>query len=194
MTISDRLWAKMTARLALPDAARPHIECAIAQYQELDSVWKHSPSEVNKKLKRVSDAASKLADLLESLDEQEQIELTEAWPLEPSLLDVKLGRLDAAILRARTVSIACENVQASEFNRRERSVDLVERLDPILRQFLGYGVYQSRPVIAFLEVVFEAAKINVADRSIRARIKNFNDRGKKRNDNASRFATDSGRQ
>jgi hypothetical protein len=185
-------WKKITERLELPDAARGEIEREIIWYAEICSTWHRPPSQVSKNLKRVSDTASKLADLLDGLEEQERIELIEAWPHEPSLR-FDLGRIDAAALSARTVSIACEAVQISKLSQPTRVDGLIERLDSILHQFSDVGVSQAQAVMTFLVEVFKAAGIKLKERSIRLAVERFHARGKKRKKEFSKSATDSRR-
>lgn len=189
--LDDRQWRKITQRLQLPDEARASVEQEIVWYRQLDSTWRRAPSEVNKNLKRLSAAASKLAGLLEGLADQEKLELIEAWPPEPSLLNVGLGRIDAAIIRARAISIACENAQISKFSQTERVDLLIERTDAILLQFLGIGLSQGQDQMTFLVEIFKAAKIKLKERSIRLAVERFQANGKMRKENSSKSAADS---
>jgi hypothetical protein len=191
--LDERQWRRITQYIKLPDAARELVEREIIWYRELHSVWGRPPSQVSKNLKRVSDAASKLVDLLEGLEDQERIELIEAWPREPSLLRFGLNRIDAAALNARTVSIACEAVQLSKLSQPTRVDGLIERLDSILHQFSDVGVSQTQAVMTFLVEVFKAADIKLKERSIRFAVERFHTPGKKRKKDFSKSATDSRR-
>ena len=190
----DEQWKKITEHLKLPDAARGEIEREIIWYVEICSTWHRPPSEVGKRLDQVSAAASRLAALLERLEYQERLELAEVWPADPTRLS-SLGRVDQAILDAKSVSIICKTAreQISKLNQTTRVAGLIEWLDSILHQFSDVGVSQAQAVMTFLVEVFKAAGIKLKERSIRLAVERFHARGKKRKKEFSKSATDSRR-
>jgi hypothetical protein len=192
--VRDEQWKKITEHLKLPDAARGEIEREIIWYVEICSTWHRPPSEVGKRLDQVSAAASRLAALLERLEERERLELAEVWPADTTRLST-LGRVDQAILDAKSVSIICKTAreQISKLNQPTRVDELIERLDSILHQFSDVGVSQAQAVMTFLVEVFKAAGIKLKERSIRLAVERFHARGKKRKKEFSKSATDSRR-
>jgi hypothetical protein len=192
--LNDKQWKNITGRIKLPEAARGEIEREIIWYLEICSTWHRPPSEVGKRLDQVSAAASKLAGLLAGLEDQERLELAEVWPVDASRVSI-LSRVDQAILDAKSVSIVCKAAreQISKLNQATRVDGLIERLDRILLEHATLRVSQAQGTISFLIAVFDIAKIDLSESSIRSYVKRFRGNGISREKELSKSTSDSRR-
>jgi hypothetical protein len=176
--LNDKQWNKITGRIKLPEAARGEIEREIIWYLEICSTWHRPPGEVGKRLNQVSAAASKLAALLKGLETQERLELAEVWPVDVDRLS-NFSRVDQAILDAKAISTVCKAAreQISKLNQTTRVDGLIERLDRILLDRANLRVSQAQGTISFLIAVFDIAKIDLSESSIRSYVKRLRGNG-----------------
>jgi hypothetical protein len=171
--LDDKQWASITERLKLPDDARFNVAFAIHAYREQRLLWKRSPAQVAARLKRISDAAEKLAKLLDGLEEQERIELIEAMPTGQRY--VEGSRIEAAISEVRGIETMCAaaSKQVSKIGKIYLLDGLIASLDGILREFSDMEVSQEKPVLSFLTAVCGIADAKFGSGSVKEAIRRF---------------------
>lgn len=177
-TLSDKQWAEITARLRLPDPARARIEDEINRYREIRATWRRPPGEVKKRLARIVASATKLEKLLNNLDKQERIELSEVWSMDLSKIVLMGGGgayspLDSAIIDVRRISIACRAASdnVSRFSKAEQAISLVDWMDGILQEFADRRVSQEQAVLSFLNSVYKFANGRRAEGTVAEAVK-----------------------
>jgi hypothetical protein len=175
--LNDLQWAAITKRLKLPVGARVDIELAIDAYRGQRALWHRPPAAVGKRLKQASAAARKLANLLERLEEQDRIEIIEAWPIGGR--EVKVGRIPILVAEIKELSIVCADAskQVSNVSRIYLLDQLIANLDTILHAFTGQGVSRAKSVMSFLGTVCSIADEGLRLGAIEEAIKRLQIRG-----------------
>lgn len=172
--LTDHQWALVIKRLKLPTEARVDVEFAIHAYREQRALWRRTPAEVTKLLERTSAAASKLAKLLEQLEDQGRLEITEAWPISRRSADNKIETMVANI---KELSIACASAQASDMDRPFLLDQLIVNLDKVLHAFTGSGVSRGKPAMAFLSAACSITEEGLGTGAVEEAIKRLQGRG-----------------
>jgi hypothetical protein len=187
--LTDPQWDEITKRLSLPDAARAEIDAAIHMARSHLKTWKNPPSEVEKRLETVAHAASKLAKLLEGLDQQERFELIEGSS------GREFGRIGSWIPYIKGIAQACEDAstQVSPIGRTWMVDSLIASLDGTLQKFARTRVCQEKRVISFLTAVCGIADKEFGASTVLSAIKRLKPRGEFRDKKLSKSTADSSR-
>lgn len=175
--LTEIQWAAVTKRLKLPVEARADIELAIRDYRGQRALWRRPPAAVGKRLKQTSAAALKLANLLDGLDEQDRIEIIEAWPI--GRREVQSGRIPTLVAEIKELSIVCADAsaQVSNVSRIYLLDQLIANLDKILHAFTGQGVSRAKSAMSFLGAVCCIADEGLRLGAIEEAIKRLQGRG-----------------
>jgi hypothetical protein len=175
--LTDLQWAVITKRLKLTVEARVDIELAIHAYRGQRALWHRPPAAVGKRLKQTSAAARKLANLLERLEEQDRIEIVEAWPI--GRRAIQGARIETIVAEIKELSTVCANAseQVSNVSRIYSLDQLIANLDKILRRFGERGASRAKAAMSFLVAVCCIADQGLGTGAIEEAIKRLQGRG-----------------
>jgi hypothetical protein len=186
-SLSDEQWGRITKCLKLRNDARTDLEFSIHIYREQQLLWDNAPSEVRKKLKQKSAAASKLLKLLEAVGERERIDLAE--------IGYSKARLHAAKAEIKAVAEACAEAsrQVSDVRWTYWQDQLIGALDRILWEFSRQRVSRSKAVLDFLKTVCQIAHPKFGPGAVVLAVGRFEPPDRFQNQNISKPDTESRR-
>jgi hypothetical protein len=118
-----------------------------------------------------------LATLLERLEEQDRIEIIEAWPA--GRRGAEGNRIQAIVAKIKELSTVCADAsaQVSNISRNYLFDQMIANLDKILHGFTNRGVSRGKAAMSFLAAVCRVADEGLGTGAIEEAIKRLQGRG-----------------